>query len=59
MRIDNNIIKIVFEKDYVILMLFPFAFEILKTQSSISISIQIMSINISLNFLVDSQYFKV
>ena len=59
MIIDNNIIKIVFEKDYVILMLFPFAFEILKTNFSISISIQIISLNISLTFLMDGQFFKV
>mgnify|MGYP003111941707 CR=1 FL=1 len=59
MRVDNDIIKIVFERDYVILMLFPFAFEILKTNSSISISIQIISLNISLTFLMDGQFFKV
>ena len=48
MRLDNNICKIVLEKKYIILMLFPFAFEILTDDSSISISLQIITLNINL-----------
>ena len=59
MRLDNNICKIVLEKNYIILMLFPFAFEILTDDSSISISLQIIILNINLTFLIDQNFFEV
>jgi len=59
MRLDNNICKIALEKNYMILMLFPFAFEILTDNSSISISLQIIILNINLTFLIDQNFFEV
>jgi hypothetical protein len=59
MRLDNNICKIALEKNYIILMLFPFAFEILIDNSSVSISLQIITLNINLTFLMDQHFFEV
>tara|TARA_Y100000034_G_scaffold133550_2_gene199316 strand:+ start:1642 stop:1818 length:177 start_codon:yes stop_codon:yes gene_type:complete len=54
----EDIITVKFERDYLILMLFPFAFEILITGDSLSFSVQIMLLNISLNFTIDNNYFN-
>jgi hypothetical protein len=54
----EDIITVKFERDYLILMLFPFAFEILITEDSLSFSVQIMLLNISLNFTIDNNYFN-